>query len=85
MYGVIDEICRYKNKIFYYYVWIFFLNNIKLKWILKIMIKVYVILDLLMYILLIVVYDFNDELGIGKLIWDIEGEVFFIGYLYNVF
>lgn len=49
------------------------------------MIKVYVILDLLMYILLIVVYDFNDELGIGKLIWDIEGEVFFIGYLYNVF
>lgn len=49
------------------------------------MIKVYVILDLLMYILLIVVYDFNDELGIGKLIWDIESEVFFIGYLYNVF
>lgn len=49
------------------------------------MIKAQAISDLPMYISLTAVYDFNDELGTGKLTWDTEGEVLPTGHLYNVF
>lgn len=76
---------RHKNKTLYHHLWILFLNNIKLKWTSKIMIKAHAISDLPMYISLTAVYDFNDELGTGKLTWDTEGEVLPTGHLYNVF